>query len=178
MNYGRKPVAGQSAGQVTASGPCLPVHAKETQSHYVSTRDFAVNHRILAGDLNWSGPGTQSIQPSEFLGKYLACPIRGSEPVVARDLADTPAIRVGTGKSEYPLPLVGGLKFDSSLDVGSQIDLFEDNQRLLQKVSILAIQCTGVVNDDCAAILEVSGSEGELLSRSDRSKLRIVRLRP
>lgn len=178
MKYYRKPTPQQSATQIIPGNACLSAKSKETLPHVLSTREFAVNHRILSMDLNPSGRGVQGMKPDEFLGKYLACPIRGNEPVVLQDLADTPAIRVGTGKSEYPLPLTAHLKFDPSLDVGSQIDLFEDTKRLLQKVPILAIQCTGAGNDDCAVILEVSGSDGELLSRSDASKLRIVRLRP
>jgi hypothetical protein len=60
----------------------------------------------------------------------------------------------------------------------AQIDLFEDNKRLLQKVPVLAVQCTGTGNDDCVAIVELSAIDGELLSRGDKAKMRIVRLHP
>jgi hypothetical protein len=177
MEYCRT-VPQQSARPLITANPCPSVKSKETQEYFISNHELPVNHRILAADLNWSGRENRSIQPNQFLEKYMACAVRGNEPVVLQEVSDTPAIRPSTGKSEYPLPLTGHLTFDSSLDVDSQIDLFEDNRRLLQKVLVLAVQCTGPGNDDCVAIVELSASDGELLSRGDASKLRIVRLRP
>jgi hypothetical protein len=174
----RKAAPRQSVSPPTIANGCLSVKAKETLEYFSSNRDLAVNQRIVEADLNWSGRSNQSIQPKQFLGKYLACAVHSSEPVVLRELRDAPQVRASTGKSEYPLPLTGHLSFDLTFDVGSQIDLFEDSSPLLQKVPVLAVQCASIRTDDCAVLLELSPSDGRLLSRSDATKLRIVRVHP
>ncbi len=164
--------------RVTGANPCSPNDIKRARDHFSSLRDMVVNHRILETDLNWGEQSGQRLDRNLFLGKYLACPVRAGDPLVLEELWALPLVRPSAGKSAYLLPLANHAGLESNLDVSSQIELFENAKPLLRQVPVLAVQCDPVGPPNCIAVLDLSASDGQLLSRVDTTKLQIVRSRP
>jgi hypothetical protein len=137
---------------------------------------MAVNHRVADADVDWADAAGKDLKRVDFHGRYLACPLHRGDPVVGEELRETPIVQPSAGRVVYVLPLTGPTNKASEMDVGSQLDVFEENKPLLRKAPVLAVQCSDATAAPCSVLLDLTPSEGTLLLQADFGKLYIVRV--
>jgi hypothetical protein len=137
---------------------------------------MAVNHRVADSDVDWTDAAGKDLKQADFKGGYLACPMHPGDPLAREDLRETPIVQPSAGRVVYVLPLTEVTNKASELDVGSQLDVFEETKPLLRKAPVLAVQCSDATAAQCSVLLDLTPSEGALLLQADFVKLYIVRV--
>jgi hypothetical protein len=162
------------AKPVAVAPACSAATQKSQQAGFRARRNLAPNHWIREEDLDWAAPSAGSLQKTDFLNRYSACPIHAGELVLASETRLLPQVEPTAGHMAYPLD-IREPRASKTINAGSRIDVWDQTHVVTQNTSVLAVVCKAdSPPNDCSAIVDAAADEFSRLQSSKVESLRIV----
>jgi hypothetical protein len=159
---------------VAVAPACTAATQKSQQAGFRARRNLAPNHWIREEDLDWAAPSAGSLQKTDFLNRYSACPIHAGELVLASETRLLPQVEPTVGHMAYPLD-IRDPRASKAINAGSRIDVWDQTHVVTQNTSVLAVVCKAdSPPNDCSAIVDAAADEFSRLQSSKVESLRIV----
>ncbi|MGA9355911.1 MAG: hypothetical protein WBV46_19650 [Terriglobales bacterium] len=168
------PTMSAPAKPVGVAPACTAATQKSQQAGFRAKRNLAPNHWIREKDLDWAAPSAGSLQKTDFLNRYSACPIHAGDLVLASETGLLPQVEPTAGHVAYPLDIRDPRALQT-INAGSRIDIWDQTHVVTQNTAVLAVICkSDSPPNDCSAIVDAAADEFSRLQSSKVESLRIV----
>lgn len=141
-------------------------HRDEATVPLVATRDLALNHLLLDGDLRPQSDPTQGLR-----GRYVLQPVGAGARVDPAALRDTPVLRQSPGHLRIELSLAPGLD-PRAFNAGAAAGICHPDLAAPARATVRALRCD-TAGRACTAVLDVADDRlheaGPALARPDRA---------
>jgi hypothetical protein len=163
-----------SAKPVVVPPACAAAAQKSQLPGFRAKRTLAPNHWIREEDLDWTALPAGSLQKTDFVNRYSACPIHAGELVLASETRLLPQVEPIAGHVAYPLE-IREPRVLQTVNAGSRIDVWDQTHLVTQNTPVLAVLCkSDSPPNDCLAIVEAAVDEFSRLQSSKAESLRII----